>query len=115
MKRAYLVAIAGAILACGGLAAHAQQNVLQGGNWTVGNVPKYAGTNSGQPVVVDSGLSPGSPLVTVVASLPTCASGIVGKLYVVTDATAPTYGATLTGGGAVVALALCDGSLWKAH
>ena len=55
-----------------------------------------------------------SPPVTTVGALPAAASN-VGKLYVVTDATAPTYGATLVGGGAVYALALSDGTAWKAH
>lgn len=114
MKRPFVIAALGLLLVATG--ALAQQVILQGGTtWTTGNVPKYSGTNSGQPVVVDSGLTPGSPLVTVVASLPTCASGNVGQMYVVTDALAPTYGATIAGSGAIVTLALCNGSLWKAH
>ena len=57
--------------------------------------------------------APAAPPTTV-ALLPAAASN-AGKLYVVSDATAPTYGATLVGGGAVYALALSDGSNWKAH
>jgi len=53
--------------------------------------------------------------ITVVASLPTCNSGMKGRFMTVTDATTPTYGATLSGGGAVTAFALCDGSNWTAH
>lgn len=114
MKRAYLAAIAGILLAAGG--ALAQSTMLQGGSWTAGNVPKYsANTYSGQPLLIDSGLPPGSPNVTVVASLPTCSSGTKGLLYVVTDASSPTYGSALTGGSTTVALALCSGSSWLAH
>lgn len=40
---------------------HAQQAVVQGGNWVAGHVPVYtSGTSSGFPVVIDSGLGPAS-------------------------------------------------------
>lgn len=51
----------------------------------------------------------------LVGSLPSCTSGLKGQIYTVTDASAPTYGSTLSGSGSVEALALCDGSNWKAH
>lgn len=113
MKRAYFWVIGGLLLAAG--AVLAQTVPLQSGNWTAGNVPKYNGFSNGQPVLVDSGLPPGSPNVTEVADLPTCDSPATGLLYVVTDALSPTYGAALTGGGSVVVLALCNGSGWRAH
>ena len=50
-----------------------------------------------------------------VSTLPTCNSGAHGEIARVTDATGPTYGGTLTGGGSVEILALCNGSSWLAH
>lgn len=57
-------------------------------------------------------LTPGS-----VASLPsTAATGKVsGAVSVVNDALAPTYSATIVGGGAVTTLVLYDGTNWVAH
>lgn len=52
---------------------------------------------------------------TTVGALPTCNAAHKGDVYAVSDATAPTYNATLTGGGSVYALALCNGSAWTAH
>lgn len=95
--------------------ALAQQTMINGGSWTVGNVPKYIGQSSSQPVLSDSGLTPGSSDTYDVADLPTCSSSNKGQLFTVLDAASPTYGATLTGSGSTVALALCDGSAWKAH
>lgn len=56
-----------------------------------------------------------SSYITVVGSLPTCNSGMAGRFMTVTDALAPVYTATLVGGGAVMAIALCDGTNWTAH
>ncbi len=54
------------------------------------------------------------PSVVITASLSACATGAdVGKMYVVSDATGPTYGGTLVGGGGVYALVVCNGSAWK--
>jgi hypothetical protein len=50
-----------------------------------------------------------------VAGLPTCNAGAKGTLYWVTDATAPSWNAALTGGGAVGVIGACDGSAWTAH
>lgn len=47
-----------------------------------------------------------------VATLPT---GTLGDMAYVTDATAPTYNGTLTGGGAVKIPVFYDGTAWKAH
>jgi hypothetical protein len=47
-----------------------------------------------------------------VATLPTTAKR--GDRAIVTDATAPTWNAALTGGGAVVCQAFFNGSAWRA-
>jgi hypothetical protein len=55
------------------------------------------------------------PVVTVVASLPTCNFSRRGYTYTVSDATAPAYNATVAGGGAVVVPVVCNGANWTAH
>jgi hypothetical protein len=50
----------------------------------------------------------------IVSGLPAAAS-FAGCVAYVTDATAPTYNATLTGGGAVKCLAMSNGTAWTAH
>jgi len=40
-------------------------------------------------------------------------SGIIGRLAYVTDASSPTWGATVIGGGSTVALVMYDGAAWK--
>ena len=50
-----------------------------------------------------------------VATLSTCNGASVGSMVYVTDATAPTYNGTLTGGGAVVVPVFCDGTNWTSH
>ncbi|HTV32757.1 MAG TPA: hypothetical protein VME69_06600 [Methylocella sp.] len=52
---------------------------------------------------------------STVANLPTCGTNFQYMLRAVTDATSPTYGGTLTGGGSTPALAMCVGSSWLAH
>lgn len=52
---------------------------------------------------------------TIVANLPTCSAASLGLLYAVSDATSPTYNATLTGGGSVAVPAFCNGANWVAH
>jgi hypothetical protein len=54
-----------------------------------------------------------TPVAT--ASLPTCNAGAAGLSAVVTDATVPTYNATLTGGGAVTVPVFCNGTNWTTH
>jgi len=49
-----------------------------------------------------------------VATLPVCNAATRLLYVVVTDATAPTYLGTLTGGGTVTAGALCNGTAWVA-
>ena len=48
-----------------------------------------------------------------VATLPTAASSGVGARSFVTDASAPTFGATVVGGGAVATPVYSDGTNWK--
>jgi hypothetical protein len=50
-----------------------------------------------------------------VATLPTCNAAAKGAQAMVSDATSPTYNASLTGGGAVAITVMCDGSAWKSH
>lgn len=53
--------------------------------------------------------------VTTVGLLGTCGGAQANRIKYVTDATAPTYGAVLVGGGGVGAIAICDGTNWVAH
>jgi hypothetical protein len=79
-----------------------------------------AGTDTAQSALDIKADAANNPLMrfastTTVASLPTCNSTIQGSFNFVTDATAPTYNATLTGGGAVKVPVFCDGASWKSH
>ena len=60
-------------------------------------------------------LSPAMLPVYTVAGLPTCNAGITNAYASVSDATAPTYNAALTGGGAVRIPVFCNGTAWSAH
>jgi hypothetical protein len=51
---------------------------------------------------------------TTVAGLGTCDAAHAGWMQVVTDALSPAYGGTLTGGSTSYAVAVCNGSAWKA-
>lgn len=48
-----------------------------------------------------------------VATLPSAATAGVGSRSFVTDASAPTFGATVAGGGAVATPVYSDGTNWK--
>jgi len=51
-----------------------------------------------------------------VATLPACATATKNSIMAVTDQNgAPTYRGALTGGGAIAALAYCNGTSWEAH
>jgi hypothetical protein len=52
----------------------------------------------------------GRRTAVTVATLP--ASPAVGEMWLVTDATAATFGATVVGGGAVVAPVFWNGTAW---
>lgn len=54
-------------------------------------------------------------LPTTVSALGTCNTSATGTIKYVSDAAAPAYNGTLTGGGAVKTLALCNGTNWTAH
>jgi hypothetical protein len=53
--------------------------------------------------------------VKTVATLPTCNTGAEGTWSSVSDATAPTYNATLTGSGTVHVPVYCNGTAWTSH
>jgi hypothetical protein len=53
--------------------------------------------------------------VYTVATLPTCNGGAEGTFAAVSDASAPTYNATVAGGGAVHIPVYCNGTNWTAH
>lgn len=53
--------------------------------------------------------------IKTVAGLPTCNGGAEGAWSSVSDATAPTYNAALTGGGAVHVPVYCNGTIWTSH
>lgn len=54
------------------------------------------------------------PPITVVASLPTCNSARKGAISVVTDASSPSFNATLSGSSTTIVGALCNGTNWVA-
>lgn len=54
-------------------------------------------------------------LVTTVGALPVCDVSHAGIIRMVTDATTPTYNATLTGGGAVKVMVICNGTNWMSQ
>jgi hypothetical protein len=49
------------------------------------------------------------------ASLPSCDSNAKYRIYAVSDASSPSYGTTLSGGGSTATIAFCDGVHWVAH
>ena len=59
--------------------------------------------------------SPAQLAAFTVATLPSCSSTISNSIVAVTDANGPTYNGTLTGGGSVHVLALCNGTSWASH
>jgi hypothetical protein len=52
---------------------------------------------------------------TTVGNLPNANASNVGQMFIVTDATSPTWNSILTGGGAVICLAVSNGVNWTAH
>jgi hypothetical protein len=56
-----------------------------------------------------------TPGAFTVAQLLTCNTAAKGALAYVTDATAPTFGGTITGGGTVRIKAQCDGTNWLSY
>ena len=76
---------------------------------------------SGNTTVGESGktLTAGGPMVLAsyaVASLPSCGSSQKGDLALANDQNgSPTYRGSLTGGGSLVVIAMCNGTSWEAH
>ena len=70
----------------------------------------FAATPAGQTLRINAALK---PLTSTVAALPSAATVGVGFKAMVTDATAPTFLATVAGGGAVVCPVFSDGTNWK--
>jgi hypothetical protein len=69
-----------------------------------------------EPVQVGStGAGFVQPGVTVVGSLPTCNSGATGTQGAVTDALAPTFLTTVTGGSSTFTPVVCNGTNWVAY
>ena len=86
------------------------------GSTSIGVALQYNGGTNGLTINGTSGNATFGATVTLaaytVATLPTAA---VGMICYVTDASAPTYGATVAGGGAVKTLVFYDGTNWKCH
>lgn len=51
----------------------------------------------------------------VFSALPACVSGLLGAFAVVSDSTTNTWGATVTGGGALPIMSWCNGSAWTVY
>lgn len=87
---------------------------------------QFGGTTSSFPALKRDGVGLRSRLAddsadtwhkvlrTVVGSLPSASTSGAGAFAIVTDATAPTIGSTVTGGGAVQCFVISDGSNWLA-
>ena len=86
---------------------------------TYGQIPSAAQWNSYFAAKVDTvaGAFGGAVVLKVytVSTLPTCGSTLANAMAAVSDATAPTYRAALTGGGSVHVPVFCDGSSWTSH
>jgi hypothetical protein len=59
-------------------------------------------------------IPPNPMTVYTVSTLPTCNAGAKGTWYTVSDASAPTFLGTLTGGSSTFTPAICNGSAWVA-
>jgi hypothetical protein len=68
--------------------------------------------NAGKINVTGTGPSTIQIGTNVFSALPACTSGTEGTQAPVTDSTAATWGATITGGGTNHILAYCDGTAW---
>lgn len=84
-----------------------------GGQLAIGTGATSTSCGTGVEVCILGGAI--QPPSYTVATLPTCGASIAGAIAYVTDATSPAYNATLTGGGAIKTLAMCNGSAWTAH
>lgn len=76
----------------------------------------YVTSFTGGDLPIPSGVkSLQTGVVLAVGHLPACSSGLEGTWMSVSDATGPTYNATLTGGGAVHVPVYCNGTAWTSH
>jgi hypothetical protein len=89
-------------------------NWLDNTVWTWGVNSQIPPTNHGTGTGSAGPAGYSLPRVTV-SSLPACGAGTIGLLLAVTDANAPVFNGSLTGGGGTSALAYCNGSTWNAH
>jgi ABC-type amino acid transport substrate-binding protein len=124
MKRFKKLVLAAALLLFGGVAVAATytQTLLTDGTnlWTLvstnnGAVSQAQVQENGVTVMTIDPVSGIMPVAGLVAALPACTSTNKGALRVVTDASSPTYGGSLTGSSTTYALALCNGTAWFAH
>ena len=53
--------------------------------------------------------------ISTVTGLPTCTTALKGAQRMVSDASSPTYNATLTGSSSTVTTVFCNGSAWLSH
>lgn len=87
--------------------------------WAAGTGPPVNSdlgcTSSGQGLSYDGSnmvcQAPTRPL-SAIGSLPTCNTAATGKMYMVTDALAPTALATIVAGGAIKIGVICNGTNW---
>jgi hypothetical protein len=107
-------------------------NIQTSGSWvngatftgsTAGNAPSLVTAGSDTNINFSIGgkgtgfvifAAPIKTAVYTVATLPTCNAALQGGRASVSDATAPSFLGTLTGGGSVVTSVLCNGSTWVA-
>ena len=96
------------------------------GNWSMNSWEGVCGASCGAigffnndtgqaPIIMDS---QGDVILfanTTVGGLPTCDNNTNGAIRYVTDASSPSWNATLSGGGSTRVLAVCNGSNWTAH
>lgn len=121
----FMKRVVGAVLGLGltvAAAATYTQTILTDGSnlWTLVSsnssaVSQMTLQNNGATVMTIDPVSGIMPVSSIVSALPACTSTNKGALRVVTDASSPTYGGSLSGSSTTVALALCNGSAWLAH
>jgi hypothetical protein len=80
-------------------------------NVSTDGVLSVAGTSGLASISVSGGIQNGRPTVS---GLPACSGAAAGTHLSVTDATAPTFLGTLTGGGTVETPVYCNGTAWVA-
>jgi hypothetical protein len=102
-----------------GLGIQSMNNV-QIDNGLIGSATANTSIRTSRPDWLDPGFFIGNlnaPFLYSAAGtpLPTCAAGNKGAIASVSDATAPTYNATYTSGGAVTVPVVCNGTNWVTH